>query len=128
MHKILNIFKSFIGGIVSLLFVILVIVVWSAELKSCFFESNGGSSEKPIKLDIVTASLENINHLKLIGRIKNIYLSLGLPIDNFEVYFINDDNCINAASYGNNKYLVWENISNLPGINLAPSVNVIPGN
>lgn len=116
MNKLIDVFKSILGGIGSILFVIFIIVMWSAQIKSCFiFDSTNKSSEKTNNHKILEASLDNSKHHKLLVHMKKIYASLGLEDKKqFHVYFINEENSLNAASFGDGKYIFWETLANLP--------------
>ena len=54
-------------------------------------------------------------HKKLIERLTYIYLSLGATnVNQFNVRIINDPSSLNAASFGNGRYLFWETLADLP--------------
>lgn len=116
MNKLIGGFKSILGGIVSLLFIIFIIVMWSAQIKSCFtFDSTDKSSEQKNGLEILEPSLVNPKHRKLVIHMEKIYASLGLGDESqFDVYFINEENSLNAASFGDGIYILWETLANLP--------------
>lgn len=107
MNKLMDFFKSILGSIVSLLFIIFIIIVWSAQIKSCFtFKSTGKSSKQTNNLTILEPSLDNSKHCELLIHMKKIYASLGLDgQDQFDVYFINEENSLNAASFGDGRYI-----------------------
>jgi Zn-dependent protease with chaperone function len=116
LNKITNVLKSVIGGIFSLLFIILIIIVWSANIKSCFtFGYSKDKSGLTNEREILEASDNNENHKKIIGRMTKIYIALGLGgEDTFEAYFVNNEDELNAASYGDGVYLFWETLVYLP--------------
>lgn len=116
MNKLRNHFKAVLSGIGSLLFILFVFLMWSAQIKSCFTtESINNKSGLSKDTKIIKASPNNLKHRRLIGRLKNIYESLDLTTqDKPTAYFINDESSLNAASFGNGVFLFWETLANLP--------------
>lgn len=90
--------------------------MWSAQIKSCFtFDSTDKSSEQTNSLEILEPSLDNSKHRKLVFHMEKIYASLGLgDKSQFDVYFINEENSLNAASFGDGEYILWETLADLP--------------
>src|SRR3990170_1051206 len=115
MNKLTNAFKTVLGGIGSLLFIVFILVMWSAQIKSCFTTrtlNNKSALSNDIK--IIKASSDNLKHRKIVGRLTKLYTSLGLTSEVQTAYFINDESSLNAASFGNGVYLFWELLANLP--------------
>lgn len=116
MTKLRNAFKAVLSGIGSLLFILFILLMWSAQIKSCF--TTGSFNNKfglPKDIKTIKASPNNLKHQKIIDRLTKIYTSLDLTRqDNRNVYFINDETSLNAASFGNGMYLFWETLADLP--------------
>jgi Zn-dependent protease with chaperone function len=113
MLKRLNgILRQALSGIGSLLFVLFILLMWSAQIRSCFTSNKPPSSSK---MKIVKASLDNAKHRILCDKLSKIYASLNLTGDNiFEARFIDDKKSLNAASLGNGRFLLWETLADLP--------------
>lgn len=90
--------------------------MWSAQIKSCFTTegiNNKSGLSKDIK--IIKAFPNNIRHQRIIDRLTIIYKSLDLRWQgNSDVYFINDETSLNAASFGDGIFLFWESLATLP--------------
>ncbi len=116
MPNLRNVFKAVLSGIGSLLFILFILLMWSAQIKSCFITGSfNNKSGLPKDIKIIKASPNNLKHQKLIDRLTKIYASLDLTRqDNRNVYFINDETSLNAASFGNGVFLFWESLANLP--------------
>ena len=116
MNKLTNALKAFLSGIGSLLFIIFILVMWSAQIKSCFTTegiNNKSGLSKDIK--IIKASPNDLKHRMILERLTNIYASLDLRTqDKWSAYFVNDESSLNAASFGNGVYLFWETLTDLP--------------
>ena len=113
MNKITSAFKGILSAIGSLLFILFIIVMWSAQLKSCFnFE---GSDVKSSNVKIIKASLANPIHKKLMERLSQLYASFEITDqDKLDTYFIKAPESLNAASFGNGRYILWESLADLP--------------
>lgn len=116
MNKLTNALKALLSGIGSLLFIIFILVMWSAQIKSCFTTegiNNKSGLSKDIK--IIKASPNDLKHRMILERLTNIYASLDLRTqDKWTAYFVNDESSLNAASFGNGLYLFWETLTDLP--------------
>ncbi len=117
MDKLRNAFKAILSGIGSLLFVLFILLMWSAQIKSCFTTGSiNNKSGLSNDIKIIKASSNNSKHQIIIERLTNIYASLDLATqDKWTTYFINDKSSLNAASFGNGMYLFWETLADLPG-------------
>lgn len=116
MNKLRNAFKTVLGGIGSLLFILFILIMWSAQIKLCFTTGrNNNKSELSKDIKIIEASPNNLKHQRIIERLTNIYKSLDLTTqDKRTAYFINDESSLNAASFGDGVFLFWETLANLP--------------
>lgn len=116
MNKLRTVLKAVLGGIGSLLFILFILLMWSAQIKSCFTtESINNKSGLSKDIKIIKASPNNLNHRRIIERLTNIYASLDLTTqDKRTAFFINDESSLNAASFGNGVFLFWETLANLP--------------
>ena len=112
MTNLRNAFKAVLSGIGSLLFILFILLMWSAQIKSCFTSNKSGVSNK---IKIIKASPNNLKHQKILERLSKIYTSTdSANQDRFDAYFINDESSLNAASFGNGIFLFWETLANLP--------------
>lgn len=103
--------STVLSGIGSLLFILFILVMWSAQIRSCFTSSKPAALSK---MKIVEASLDNVKHRIVCDRLSRIYASLNLTGDSiFEARFT-DETSLNAASLGNGKFLLWETLADLP--------------
>ncbi|MDD1778464.1 MAG: M48 family metalloprotease [Candidatus Helarchaeota archaeon] len=116
MDKLRNTFKAVLGGIGSLLFVLFILLMWSAQIKSCFITGSiNNKSGLSNDMKIIKASPYNLKHRMIIERLTNIYASLNLATqEKWTANFINDKSSLNAASFGNGMYLFWETLTDLP--------------
>ena len=116
MQRIKNAITGLLSSIGSLIFILFIIVMWSANIKSCFTtEDVNVSSKLADDIKIIEASPENPIHKKLLDSLTKIYSSLDLIDENsFDARIINDSSSLNAASFGNGRYLFWETLADLP--------------
>lgn len=116
MNKLTNALKSVLSVICSLLVIVFILVMWSAQIKSCFTgKSINNKSNLSNETKVIKASPNNPKHRKVLERQTKIYASLDLKSqDSVDVYFINDESSLNAASFGNGIFLLWETLANLP--------------
>lgn len=115
MNKLRSSFKAVLSGIGSLLFILFILLMWSAQIKSCF--TTGGNNKSGLSKDIkiIKASPTNPIHKKILERLTKIYSSLDLTDEvKFDAYIIKDPSSLNAASFGNGIYLFWETLVDLP--------------
>jgi len=116
MNKFRTASKAVLSGVGSLLLVLFILLMWSAQIKSCFITGSFNNRSGFLKdIKIIKASPSNLKHQKIIDRLRKVYASLDLARqDNLNVYFINDETSLNAASFGNGVFLFWESLENLP--------------
>lgn len=116
MNKLRGASKAVLSGVGSLLFILFILLMWSAQIKSCFTTgSNNNKSGLSKDIKIIKASPNNLKHQRIIERLTNIYESLDLTTqDKRTAYFINDETSLNAASFGDGVFLFWETLANLP--------------
>lgn len=104
--------SAVLSGVGSLLFILFILVMWSAQIRSCFTSSKPPSSSK---MKIVKMSPDNLKHRIVCDRLSKVYASLNLTGDNiFEARFTEDKTSLNAVSLGNGKFLLWETLADLP--------------
>jgi len=116
MNKLSSAFKAVLSGVGSLLFILFILLMWSAQIKSCFTAgSNNNKSELSKDMKIIKASPTNPIHKEILERLTKIYLALDLTDEvKFDAYIIKDPSSLNAASFGNGVYLFWETLIDLP--------------
>ncbi len=116
MQRIKNAITSILSAIGAVLFILFIIVMWSANIRSCFTTDDVDVSSKlKDDIQIIEASPNNPIHKKLLDSLTKIYSSLDLIDETrFDVRIINDSSSLNAASFGNGRYLFWETLADLP--------------
>jgi len=116
MNKMKSTLKTVLSGVGSLLFVLFILLMWSAQIRSCI--SIGGNSNKnglSKDIKVIETSANNFVHQRIIERLINIYKALDLTTKEYRaVYFINDKSSFNAASFGDGIFLFWETLAGLP--------------
>jgi len=115
-NKFRSTFKAILSGVGSLLFILFILLMWSAQIKSCFTtgsDNNKSGLSKDIK--IIKASPTDPIHKIILERLTKIYTALELTDQvKFDVYIIKDPTSLNAASFGDGIYLFWETLVDLP--------------
>lgn len=114
--KIADSFKFILSCIGSLIFILFIIVMWSAQIKSCFHSKKTDNKSQSInEAAIIKASPNNLKHQKVTERLKKIYASFDPEYKkNLDIYFIADEKSLNAASFGEGRFIFWETIAKLP--------------
>lgn len=115
MNKLKNAFKSVLSTVGSISFIIFILIMWSAQIKSCFTTgSNNKVSGLSKDIILIETSTTNPKHQKIIERLNNIYMALNISQVERTAYFVNVETSLNAASLGNNVYILWETLANYP--------------
>lgn len=105
--------KGLWGAIVSVFSILLMIVLWGANISSCITGEDSGASKGGKKLSIIEVNNQNGRHVKIEHILESVWFGATSARENPKV-FIADSRDINAASFGSGRFLVWDGVADLP--------------
>ena len=105
--------KALWGGVISAFFILLLLVLWGANISSCITGEDSASGKDGKKLSIVEFNDKNPRHVKIEHALQSVWIGATDAKDGPKL-FIADSHDINAASFGSGRFLVWDGMADLP--------------
>jgi Zn-dependent protease with chaperone function len=110
MHRLLQTAKEILESALSWLFLLLVIVVFAAKCAGPLITGQGKDSG----LQIVEADMTNPTHKKIASALERVWSVSSSGAETNMKLFIANSPDINAASFGNGRFLFWAGTAELP--------------
>lgn len=107
-----NFFSSLINVSITGIVILVMIFIWAAQIKSCFSTSDKNPVQP--KLNIVQFDKNNKSHTIISNQFTKIASNIYPSKFKFDYLFVRDVNTLNAASFGNGRFIFWEFLANLP--------------